>query len=225
LIGNDASISDVLFHYALLMKHTEEERERLRSIGDGDHYIQLVEGCEAMLAKLQKYLSKSEANPVYIAATVCDPRYNFFFIKHIYKKTPERLLEIEQKLRAYFETFRDKSGDRIDELGETYTAQSEPEWVSMLREPSKRATTENRATTFGRPGDSEFRSYIELACLVSKESSVPKYWADHRHEYPTWWKMWQYLASIPASSAEVERIFSRSDSLSLRELILAQSRR
>lgn len=218
-------MSDVLFHYARLRKHTEEERQRLRGKGDGDHYVQLVEGCGAMLAKLQKYLSNSEANPVYIAATVCDPRYNFFFIKHIYKKTPERLPEIEQNLRAYFETFRDKSGDRIDELGETYTALSEPEWVSMLREPSEMARTEDRAPTSGRPGDSEFRSYIELACLVGKEVSVPKFWADHSHEYPTWWKMWQCLASIPASSAEVERVFSRSDSLSSRKLILAQSKR
>jgi len=206
------------------MKHAEEERERLESIDGGDHYVQLIEGCKAMSAKLQKYLSKAEANPVYIAATVCDPRYNFFFIKHIYKKTPEHLPGIERNLRAYFETFRDKSGDRIDELGETYTAQSEPAWVSMLKEPSKRATTDIRATTFGRPGDCEFKSYIELTCVVGDRSIVPKYWANHRQEYPTWWKMWQYLASIPASSAEVERVFSRSDSLSSRKLILAQSR-
>jgi hypothetical protein len=189
----------------------ETQRERLKSI-DGDHYVRLVEGSDAVLAKLEKYLAKAEANPVYFAATVCDPRYNFFFIKRMYEKTPERIPEIEQNLRTYFETFRDKSGDRIDELGETYTAQSEPAWAALLKEPSKKTTTQIQATTCGRPGDAEFKLYIELPCIVSTKPIAEKFWAEHGHKYPTWWKMWRSIACIPVSSAEAERVFSRSDS-------------
>jgi hypothetical protein len=76
--------------------HMEQQRARLK-LKNGDNYARLVEGCDAVLAKLNKYQKLAKGNIVHVAAAVCDPRQNFQFIRVLYEKTPDRIHEAERQ--------------------------------------------------------------------------------------------------------------------------------
>lgn len=198
----------MFIHYNLLQQHVETQLERLRG-KDGDHYRRLVEGCDAVLQKLRKYMKLAEANPVYLVATVCDPRCNFDFIKWMYQKTPEKIPDAEQKIKSFFETFRNKLDDGCDTLGETDNMESEPDWGNWLSDIcSSTSTTHDRGKTSETREDNEYKNYLRQS-PVSKETKRMNWWNDYGSKFPTWQKIAFTVLSVPASSAEVERVFSR----------------
>ena len=67
-------------------------------------------------------------------------------------------------------------------------------------------------------GDEEFRNYLSLPALTRENEAIP-WWRDNGSQFPTWKKIAFTLLPIPASLAEVERIFSRSVSFALEELM------
>lgn len=188
--------------------HMEQQRERLK-LKTGNHYATLVEGCDAVLAKLNKYQKLAQANIVHVAAAVCDPRQNFQFIRVLYEKTPERIDEAERQLRDFFETFRDKSNDHLNvQADATGEIPNVPIW-EFWRKPLSNTTTSRKPDE--RPGDEEFRRWTQRAALQTNETiGLPWWQGPPGLEFPTWKKMACSLFSIPASSAEVERVFSRS---------------
>jgi hypothetical protein len=188
--------------------HMVQQRARLK-LKNGDNYARLVEGCDAVLAKLNKYQKLAKGNIVHVAAAVCDPRQNFQFIRVLYEKTPDRIHEAERQLRNFFETFRDKSNDHVNvQAGATEEVLNMPIWEKWSKPLSKTTTSRK---PIERPGDEEFRRWTQRAALQTNETiGLPWWQGPPGFEFPTWKKMACSLFCIPASSAEVERVFSRS---------------
>ena len=190
----------------------EEQQMRLKA-KEGSGYGRLVEGCDAVLAKLQKYLKKAEANPVYLAAVVCDPSKRFEFVRWMYKKTPEWIVEAEKTLRSFFERFLDKSHDHIEGIQTTEEVTGESTWENWLNKIPKMTITQMKTA-----GDEEFRNYFSLPALTQETAGIP-WWQDNGSQFSTWQKIAFTLLPIPASLAKVERIFSRAVSFALEKLM------
>src|ERR1700685_621039 len=192
--------------------HMEQQRDRLK-VKTGANYATLVEGCDAVLAKLDKYKKLAEANIAYVAAAVCDPRQNFAFIRVLFQKTPERIHETERQLRNFFETFRDKSNDHLNvQASASEEVLNNPIWEKWSKPLSKTTTTSRNPIEM--PGDEEFRCWTERPAHQARETiGLPWWQGPNGLKFPTWQKMACALFCVPASSAEVERVFSRSSLL------------
>jgi len=142
-----------------LIEHMKKQKARLQEKYGSGCCRRLVEGCDAVLAKLQKYNKLAREHPVYLAATICDPRKRYDVIRAIFKDSPEGLAEATKRLREFFDAFVDKSQD---------------DQSSDIEGPTIRKTWQNRKTTAnsqsGRTSaDDEFKRMLALDSIESGE--------------------------------------------------------
>lgn len=161
------------------------------------------------MTKLRGYYSLPEMSPVYVVAVVCDPRRKFKWFEHHWKDTPEL---IERARDIFFEFYsqhyhRPGTGKYLQEITNEFE-----DWPSLLK-PDLEALP---------PKQQAMRNLDELDVYLARErihydSDVLRWLRDNKDEFPTVVQMAYDCLSIPASSAEIERVFSRYN---LRLLIL-----
>jgi hAT family C-terminal dimerisation region len=192
----DGSIADVLPAMSKLLTHLEDERKRLVKRGG---CATLVEGIDAAWTKLNKYYTITDDCPVYLVAVVCDPRRNMAWIRWAFKDKPDWIATAEDQLREFFESYRDKSADRLIDDVNTMTFASWP----------NNETASARCGKSGRiQGDAEYREYISLSPIPLNADPMA-WWGENFYRFPTWRRIAYDVLPIPAMSAENERAFSR----------------
>jgi hypothetical protein len=195
-----------------LIDHIKEQKKRLQEKYGSGCCPLLLEGCDAVLAKLQKYNKLAREHAVYLAATICDPRKRYGLIRDIFKDSPEDLADATKRLRDFFDAFFvHKSQD--DQSSDTEGPTTEE---PTTERPTIRKTWKNRNTpTSSRSGktsaDEEFNRLLDLDSIEWDDDFDPiAYWRENGSSLPTWKFIAFSTLTIPASSAEAERVFSRS---------------
>jgi hypothetical protein len=196
--NNDGSIADVL-PTLYRLKH---QLKKMRGDFERRDCGAIVAGIDAASRKLEKYRDLIDESPVYLAATVCDPRRNYQWITWACRDDPDRLLKYDKMLRDFFDANRDKSNDR-----------------SFTQEPAKKTfaswpfTAPSGYVRDTSQGDKEYKEWImrpEVPWFEHDDDRM-KPWRDSslRAQFPTWFKMAKMLLPIPAMSSEPERVHSR----------------
>lgn len=193
----DGSVADVLPVFSGLLTHLETERVGLEMRG-GDNRV-LLDGVNAAWSKLNKYYTITDTSPVYIVAVACDPRRNMEWIRWAFGSRTDWVDDALETLRTFYDRYRDKSTDRP--ISTTSNAVTFASWPDIDSCGSRSARTQTQ---------SEFLAYLSLAAIpFTPENNPMIWWPAHRTKYSTWFKIGCDVLSIPAMSAEAERVFSR----------------
>jgi hypothetical protein len=146
--------------------------------------------------KLDEYYSKTDTSPIYVASVILDPRL--------------KLRYFEQKWLMH-QDWIDRARSEVDRMYNQYRDQLDvdsPDVASASTEP-----------TLSTLVNWKFGAHIlvvawnELEVYLSERSEHPtvsprEWWINNRFKFPVLAKMAWDILSIPAMSAEVERVFS-----------------
>jgi hypothetical protein len=180
-----------------LIKHREDAAKGLSHTG-------MMDKIQKAIDKLEKYWNMMIQTPAYLMGVVCDPRRNLDWIKWVLQEQrdecPDEALRL---IRRTFDEHRERSRDFCmpESEGNKYSFESWPH-------PNLDSTSQNEAGLSTEP-DREFRGYSSSHPVDFNSVHPMEFWRENRKTYPTWSKIAFEMLSIPASSAEVERVFSR----------------
>jgi hypothetical protein len=193
----DGSVADTLPSMVYIESHLEQMRQEF-----ADRSECLLDGIDAAYEKLGKYFKYLEESPVYVVATVCDPRRNMKWVQTFCKGA--RLEKYLRIVREFFDSQRDRSSDRLYLKEQVNTVT----WDNWLEEPKPSGISVR--PTRSQLADEEFLAYTELKPLPMSELRMEAWIeGDYMKRFPTWGKMAVSLLPIPSMSSEPERVHSR----------------
>ena len=194
--GHAATLERVLPSMDFLVSHFE------KAIVEFEQHDFMRESLHAGLTKMLSYWNKTERAPVYIAAIVLDPKRKWNYFK---RWNPEWQPNMEATLQSFWET----------------TYRSSTGLASYSSKPSASTrSTNNQFLQWLDAHEIEAESVIEdeLDLYLSdrfifrkeEERTVLEWWLDveQRTRYPLLSRMAIDIYSVPAMSAEPERVFS-----------------
>src|SRR6202035_5630909 len=79
------------------------------------HLSKVLQGVEKALEKVDRYYDMMAMSPAYWVAVVCDPRRNMSWVKWVHSDKNICPDAIVNTVRQFFESYRDKSRDAIDD--------------------------------------------------------------------------------------------------------------
>jgi len=180
-----------------LIKHHEDAAKGLSPTGMTDKIQKAID-------KLEKYWNIMIQTPAYLMSVVCDPRRNLDWIKWVLQnQRDERPEEALSLIRSTFDDHQERSMDFCMPQSKA----SKVTWDSLPL-PNLNSRHQNEAG-LSTELDREFRGYSSRHPIDFDSVHPMEFWRKNRETYPTWSKIAFELLSIPASSAEVERVFSR----------------
>lgn len=200
----EGSVADVLHSYEYLLVHLQTERDSLakRAKLPTDTIAHtLLPGIDAALTKLQKYYSLTHLSPAYIISTICDPRRGMKWIEWAWGHKPEWIERVKVVAKEVFDQYKDTSTDLSRNHGVANKAQQWGAW------PRKPPVVPSRTVS-----EEEYESWINFPSISDEEDPM-EFWRNNKKQYPTWVRIAFDFLSIPAMSAEIERIFSRYNTL------------
>jgi hAT family C-terminal dimerisation region len=185
----------------------------------------IIPACiDSCWAKLRKYYRYMQQSPVYAAAVVLNPEHKWKFFAKNWEDHPDWIEEAEENVNNFWESMYKNYDDAgigaqaagLDTAGGLFRPdrQGEPsefdKWFSRKRY--------SRGCTGALIPD-EYQGYLETDFLnetpePSESSSLPRsvdlcaFWEHLGNKYPSLARMAFDLLSIPAMSAECERVFS-----------------
>jgi hAT family C-terminal dimerisation region len=182
----------------------------------------IIPACiDSCWAKLRKYYRFMQDSPVYAAAVVLNPEHKWKFFNRNWEQYPDWIAQAEEDVMDLWESMyqgHDSSTGSATTAGldaglfrPARQDHSEPsdfdKWFSRKRYSLACTTRQD-----------EFKSYLETNFLDGSEQfqsgSLPRsvdlcaFWANIEGQYPLLARMAFDLLSIPAMSAECERVFS-----------------
>jgi hAT family C-terminal dimerisation region len=154
-------------------------------------------------AKLKTYYERSDDTPVYVAALVLHPGHKWKYVEEKWIDETQRLWiePTKAKIKQFYE---ENWGNReTTEGGPTNTINSTQErelddfeaWITPHNYYASEATIVD-----------EYQAYISSPAVPTNDAIG--WWRDHQTTYPKLSQMAFDLLSIPAMSAECERVFS-----------------
>lgn len=172
-------------------------------------------------AKLRKYYELMDRSPVYAAAVVLNPQLKWDYFKMNWKEHPDWIAQAEKSVEDLWFTMYKDSADSAE-------AEAENGLNSGLFLPTPRKEPSNfdqwvSASRYNRPAvrkQDDYKKYIETVHFPDEgpEETQPSsrfksvdlcaFWARYEAEYPLLARMAFDVLSIPAMSAECERVFS-----------------
>lgn len=167
-------------------------------------------------AKLDEYYSRTEETPVYVAAVVLHPRYNWSWILRHWSERREWITEAEKVLLGLWQHYRtfpslfdqDSSPLQATKKSKIYNSKT-----SSLREEG---TNDEDVERFGYSSDEELDGstaldqWKEYTSLQSDHDIKDPYqwWWSRRHRWPQLTRMALDILTVPPMSDEPERTFS-----------------
>lgn len=152
--------------------------------------------CNASWDKLEKYYSLTDRSPVYIAALILCPQWKWTYFE---ENWPTEWVETARG------TIEDLWESQYKPISTTFTSNQEIE-------PVKNHFLKWRANKKGgtQLAQDEYQQYIRCACIDIPDSDPRSWWLEptQRKTYPHLSIMALDILSIPAMSAEPERLFS-----------------
>jgi hAT family C-terminal dimerisation region len=193
---------DVLSVYQGMLNHLEDEKCRYQE-KKGRSNSAFVSGLQAAIDKLRHYYAKAAETPEYIVAVYCDPRCKLAWFEWAWKdEFPEWYARVERVVREYYNRggFCNGTGKLLEERDRSYKGDF-ASWSSSRWDPLA-------------PHRKQIRELDELDIweqtpMSDTNAHVLEYWLKHEFEFPSMFRMSLSVFSIPATSAEIERVFSR----------------
>lgn len=151
-------------------------------------------------AKLDKYYTKTEETPVYIAAVVLDPTQKWAYFEEHWDIHPDWQADWRVKVEAFWTQFY-RPVDVVPTP--VVDSQRDPQQENNLYVALLQARRAARA-----PAD-EYQRYISLPPLPEIFNPL-QWWMEEsqRQSYPNLSRMALDLLTVPAMSADAERLFS-----------------
>ena len=194
----DGSLADVLPSMHALhshLQHCQLDLEARKEYPDIRKQIRLA------IEKLDKYLDPMYETPIYLIAVVCDPRRNLDWIIWAFQQRNKPVEPAMRAIREFFESYLDRSDDFVVENNDGGR-------VTFDSWPAKEISSEPDKGVMAR-GEEEYRTYTLLRPMEYLKVIPMVWWRDNGPRFKTWYKIASMVLSIPAMSAEIERIFSR----------------
>jgi hAT family C-terminal dimerisation region/Domain of unknown function (DUF4413) len=192
----DGSIADVIPCYHKLLGTLEGLRRTYQKRKDANGKL-LYQGINAAWNKLNKYYTLTDLSPVYMVAVICDPRKKIQWIQWAWEDRPDWIELAKQTVKEVFDQYVEKYAP-TDGLLEANTVE-DVTWLSWPENDSVRAQTVY---------DEEFASYMSLPNINGKGDPM-QFWRDNGERFPIWQRIAYDFLSVPAMSAEIERVWSR----------------
>ena len=188
--GRNATIDRVLPTMDFLLEQFEAAKEKYAN----DPFM--CHRCNSGWAKLDKYYSLTERSPVYIAALVLSPQWKWDYIDNNW---PPDWREVCRKQMLDFWTREYKS-----------TAVTVPTQTSAVSHEIKNSFHKWAEQKKGTSLDQDEYTRYLLAPIVPEVTDLRSWWLEptQRKTYPALSVMALDVLSIPAMSAEPERLFS-----------------
>ncbi|KAF7776844.1 hypothetical protein Agabi119p4_5237 [Agaricus bisporus var. burnettii] len=195
--------------------------EKLATIIVSPHYSPSIRSAIRFGKKtLNKYYSKTDHSNIYRVAMVLDPRYKLSYFKKL-DWEPEWIAEAEEMVKKVFDGYESPSST-------TTTATEETDYI-MLPNPqfdnTSVADTTNIFEDFlvqswspalqsSATTEDELKVYLSTGPVTSSDPRKPldviMWWREHETTYPRLSQVARDHLCIPASSVDVERIFSKA---------------
>ena len=190
LEGASSTLDQVLPAMDFILYHYEEYKARYQGNGIMEAMI------NAGWRKLDKYYQLTEHSPAYVAALVLNPNFKWQYIEHNW--TSEWIPESKRMIKLFW-----NEQYKPQELSKPPSAFTEPTVLST--NPLKNF---KRAHQQVQSFEDEYAHYCAQDCEL--EVDPLKWWLDdaQQKKYPNLSKMAIDVLSIPAMSAEPERVFS-----------------
>jgi hypothetical protein len=158
--------------------------------------------------KLNEYYRLLDLSPVYVAAMVLNPGQNWRYVEERWStEHPGWIEEAKLAVQSFWESYWKPIYDDSDDLIAEEPAQPQP---SISRDPDDFEAFLRPVNYYAssRPTVDEYEAYTRL--LPTPVDDIIGWWKDHESTYPHLAKMAFDLLSIPAMSAECERVFSQA---------------
>lgn len=188
--GADVTIDNVLLSMDFLLEHLELSKSTFKD----DTF--LLPCIETAWAKLDKYYNKTDRTPIYLAAIVLNPRWKWQYFENIW---PTQWVEKAQiSVECFWTTYYKSRDFQIPLVTATSTEASKSKFEAWLTKQAPLA-----------PPLDEYQRYITSMVLPDCKKARD-WWLEppQRKLYPNLSIMAIDLLSIPAMSAEPERLFS-----------------
>ena len=165
-----------------------------------DHYNINI---NAAWAKLRKYWLKLDDCPAYFAATRLHPRFKQYCM-NVWEDRQDWIAIMEGRMRKLWATYRD-SGDS--------TSSPPRKKIKPMNDIDEIIDSHIGVDHTGAitTGDDEYERWIAIRPLPKGHKFAEDpflYWRTHTHEFPRLSQLAFDVLSIPASSADCERMFS-----------------
>lgn len=152
------------------------------------------------IAKLQKYADIMDRSPTYWGATFCHPSHKF---KWLQENMPHEMRDIQASIKKFhddcYQSPEPEEGPSSPEATPVEVFQAD--WMEEEVFPDGYFEAPPH-----RDNRRDYNTYLEKAPIPVKNPM--SWWANQESEYPAMYTMAMDLLSIPAMSAECERVFS-----------------
>ena len=223
-------------------KHLYEAKNAAEAI-DSRHY---KAGIEVAIPKLMKYYQKAMETPIYRMAVALHPGRRFEYFDTMWDKWPQWRRDTKKDLAAYFRQYADEN-EQVDEslpFESTRSAARSQTSTEAFTSTSQELPMRDPRTNTERPKRSAFRAFGDPTQFEEGTHGRPKkkkmnewdrynffpvsdedaevdnplnWWWQRRAEYPLLSQLAINILSIPAMSAEPERVFSSAGKLITKE--------
>ena len=236
-----------VWQYILTLDYAHKHLYEAKNDAEFDDSRHYKAGIEVAITKLMKYYNKAVETPIYRMAVALHPGKRFEYFQTFWNQWPDWKRRAKNDLAEYFKEYATAlEEEQVDEslpFESTRSAtRSQPFTSSIItsqeqpiRDPRTNTQRPKRSAfrAFGDPTQfeqgthgrqkkkkvDEWERYTMLA--ISEEDALVDdpldWWWQRRAEYPILSKMAIDILSIPAMSAEPERVFSSSGKLITKE--------
>jgi hypothetical protein len=179
------SLDEVICSMDFLVTHYKAAMEQFR------HNITMIDRIMTSWYKFDDYYSRTDDAPVYAAAILLHPSLREAHLKEAWKDQPQYISPAIQAVRRIWDDFKPQQEPEIEEDLSAYEAYK------------KRIYQKSSC-------HDEFSRFIEGPTLPIGASSALSWWLEPTQQtsYPSLHRLAITIFSIPAMSAEAERVFS-----------------
>ena len=199
----------VLLAFEFLLNHLKTKKEELSRRPGRRRPGHLIKNVELAWRKCNEYYQKLDDTPVYLAGLVLHPSHKWHMIDQLWGEnsvTKSLITPAKAKVKNFWEEqYKNQPGPSRAVLGK----KGKTKFDAFIQ---SRAGKSSASTVAPSPdsGD-EYEEWLQMPTI--EVSSALQYWIDNRKTWPRLARMGIDLFTIPAMSAEPERVFSMAGSM------------
>jgi hypothetical protein len=196
----------VVFAFEFMLETLEEAKHQL---ADEDHLDHWRIAVDCAWGQLDKYYQRLDDCPVYYAAVALHPAFRWRYFETKWVDCPDWITSAKSKVKDLWESGYQKRpiSDNMTTLRLSKTKASFVNPFHRYSDPSRFSSP--FVSDLDSLPDDEYERWQQLTDATDTEVENPlEYWYTKKYEYPRLAQMAVEILSIPAMSAECERLFS-----------------